>query len=187
MSCDPLRPLCPDLFQWVLERHLHLAATEIGGPAVDRFLLGPLLAPLAQAYGYDKVLFGLIMILVLCHSGYAAVNAVVKAELFPAHVRALGVSLPYAIANVLFGGTAEYVAGWLKQHRIESAFYAYVAVIMLAVLLVFKLAKPNQAIALFPVVLLMYVPVSFYTDQWMYRRRQRKEPKQGGGPRAARR
>ena len=76
--------------------------------------------------------FGLIMILVLCHSGYAAVNAVVKAELFPAHVRALGVSLPYAIANVLFGGTAEYVAGWLKQAKIESVFYGYVAVVMLA-------------------------------------------------------
>jgi len=75
--------------------------------------------------------FGLIMILLLCHSGYAAVNAVVKAELFPARVRALGVSLPYALANVLFGGTAEYVAGWLKQHEVESWFYAYVGVVML--------------------------------------------------------
>jgi MHS family alpha-ketoglutarate permease-like MFS transporter len=76
--------------------------------------------------------FGLVMALVLCHSGYAAVNAVVKAELFPARVRALGVSLPYALANVLFGGTAEYVAERLKQARIESAFYVYVAVVMLA-------------------------------------------------------
>lgn len=75
--------------------------------------------------------FGLIMLLVLCHSGYAAVNAVVKAELFPARVRALGVALPYALANVLFGGTAEYVAEWLKQAKVESAFYAYVAVVML--------------------------------------------------------
>jgi len=76
--------------------------------------------------------FGLVMILVLCHSGYSAVNAVVKAELFPAHVRALGVSLPYAFANALFGGTAEYVAEWLKQARIESGFYIYVALVMLA-------------------------------------------------------
>lgn len=59
------------------------------------------------------------------------------------------------------------------------------AVIMLAVLLVFKLAKANQAIALFPIVLLMYVPVSYYTDQWMYKRRQRSKSKQGGGPKAA--
>jgi MHS family alpha-ketoglutarate permease-like MFS transporter len=76
--------------------------------------------------------FGLVMILVLCHSGYSAVNAVVKAELFPAHVRALGVSLPYALANALFGGTAEYVAEWLKQARVERGFYIYVAVVMLA-------------------------------------------------------
>jgi len=76
--------------------------------------------------------FGLVMILVVCHSGYSAVNAVVKAELFPAHVRALGVSLPYAIANAMFGGTAEYVAEWLKKARIESGFYVYVSVIMLA-------------------------------------------------------
>jgi MHS family alpha-ketoglutarate permease-like MFS transporter len=75
--------------------------------------------------------FGLVMILVLCHSGYSAVNAVVKAELFPAHVRALGVSLPYALANALFGGTAEYIAEWLKQAKIESGFYVYVAVVML--------------------------------------------------------
>jgi MHS family alpha-ketoglutarate permease-like MFS transporter len=76
--------------------------------------------------------FGLIMILILCHSGYSAVNAVVKAELFPAHVRALGVSLPYALANAMFGGTAEYVAEWLKQAKIESGFYIYVAVVMMA-------------------------------------------------------
>ena len=75
--------------------------------------------------------YGLIMVLVLCHSGYSAVNAVVKAELFPAHVRALGVSLPYALANALFGGTAEYAAQWLKKAKIESGFYVYVAIVML--------------------------------------------------------
>ena len=80
--------------------------------------------------------FGLIMVLVLCHSGYSAVNAAVKAELFPAHVRALGVALPYAIANAVFGGTAEYLAGWLKKVGVESAFYAYVAVVMAVAALV---------------------------------------------------
>ena len=89
--------------------------------------------------------FGLVMILLLCHSGYAAVNAVVKAELFPAHVRALGVSLPYALANVLFGGTAEYVAGWLKSQQIESYFYAYVGVVMIAgALVAIRMRDTNQ-------------------------------------------
>jgi MHS family alpha-ketoglutarate permease-like MFS transporter len=69
-------------------------------------------------------------VLVLCAlvivSGYTAINAVVKAELFPAHIRALGVALPYAIANTVFGGTAEYVALWLKSNEMGSAFYWYV-------------------------------------------------------------
>jgi MHS family alpha-ketoglutarate permease-like MFS transporter len=46
-------------------------------------------------------------------------------------VRALGVSLPYALANALFGGTAEYAAEWLKKAQIERGFYVYVAIVML--------------------------------------------------------
>ncbi|MBV9996299.1 MAG: MFS transporter [Caulobacteraceae bacterium] len=60
-------------------------------------------------------------------SGYTAMSAVVKAELFPAEIRALGVALPYAMANAVFGGTAEYVALWFKQAGIESGFYIYVS------------------------------------------------------------
>ena len=59
-------------------------------------------------------------------TGYTAINAVVKAELFPAHIRALGVALPYALANAIFGGTAEYVALWFKSSGMESGFYWYV-------------------------------------------------------------
>ncbi|PZO40746.1 MAG: alpha-ketoglutarate permease [Alphaproteobacteria bacterium] len=59
-------------------------------------------------------------------SGYTAINAVVKAELFPAHIRALGVALPYAIANAAFGGTAEYVALWFKLDGKESLYFWYV-------------------------------------------------------------
>ena len=57
----------------------------------------------------------LVMAALVIVTGYTSINAVVKAELFPAHIRALGVALPYAIANTLFGGTAEYVALWLKD------------------------------------------------------------------------
>lgn len=60
-------------------------------------------------------------------SGYTAVNSIVKAELFPAHVRALGVSLPYALALSVFGGTAEYIALWFKQAGNEEGFFVYVA------------------------------------------------------------
>jgi MHS family alpha-ketoglutarate permease-like MFS transporter len=70
-------------------------------------------------------------------SAYSAISAVVKAELFPAHVRALGVALPYALANSIFGGTAEYVALWLKQDGKESWFYIYVSACIAVSLLVY--------------------------------------------------
>jgi MHS family alpha-ketoglutarate permease-like MFS transporter len=72
------------------------------------------------------VAFGLVLAALIIVSGYTSINAVVKAELFPAHIRALGVALPYAIANTAFGGTAEYVALWLKANAMESVFYWYV-------------------------------------------------------------
>jgi MHS family alpha-ketoglutarate permease-like MFS transporter len=71
--------------------------------------------------------FALVLALLVIVTGYTSINAVVKAELFPAHIRALGVALPYALANTLFGGTAEYVALWLKGRHLESVFYWYVA------------------------------------------------------------
>ena len=58
-------------------------------------------------------------------SGYTSINAVVKAELFPAGVRATGVGLPYALTVSIFGGTVDSVALWFKSIGHESWFYAY--------------------------------------------------------------
>jgi MFS transporter, MHS family, alpha-ketoglutarate permease len=68
------------------------------------------------------IMFGALVIV----TGYTSINAVVKAELFPAHIRTLGVALPYALANALFGGTAEYIALWFKGAGWERGFYWYV-------------------------------------------------------------
>jgi MHS family alpha-ketoglutarate permease-like MFS transporter len=70
--------------------------------------------------------FALVLAALVMVTGYTSINAVVKAELFPAHIRALGVALPYALANTLFGGTAEYAALWFKDAGVERAFYWYV-------------------------------------------------------------
>ncbi|WP_296599441.1 MFS transporter [Phenylobacterium sp.] len=75
-------------------------------------------------------------------TGYTAINAVVKAELFPAHIRALGVALPYALANAVFGGTAEYVALWFKSIGLERGFYWYVTA-MIAISLLVYLRMPE--------------------------------------------
>ncbi|WP_233515461.1 MFS transporter [Marinitenerispora sediminis] len=70
-------------------------------------------------------------------TGYTSINAIVKAELFPTSIRALGVGLPYALTVSLFGGTAEYVALWLKQAGHESWFFWYVSGCILVSLLVY--------------------------------------------------
>ncbi|WPV02172.1 MFS transporter [Mucilaginibacter sp. cycad4] len=74
------------------------------------------------------VAFALILCALIIVSGYTSINAVVKAELFPANVRALGVGFPYAIAVSLFGGTAEYIALWFKNEHHAQWFYWYVTV-----------------------------------------------------------
>jgi MFS transporter, MHS family, alpha-ketoglutarate permease len=74
--------------------------------------------------------FFLLLIPLTLQSGYSANNALVKAELFPAHIRGLGVALPYAIGNALFAGTVEMVALWLKGAGVEWVFYIYVAVMI---------------------------------------------------------
>jgi MHS family alpha-ketoglutarate permease-like MFS transporter len=64
----------------------------------------------------------------LALSGYTALSAIIKAELYPTHVRALGVALPYAIAQAVFGGNAETVALYLKARGSEAVFFWIVAV-----------------------------------------------------------
>ena len=70
--------------------------------------------------------FGLVMLALAIISFYTSISGLVKAELFPTEVRALGVGLSYAIANALFGGTAEYVGLWFKSVGQEWLFPWYV-------------------------------------------------------------
>ncbi len=79
----------------------------------------------------------IMLIPITLHGGYTANNALVKAELFPAHIRSLGVALPYAIGNTLFAGTVEYVALWFKGAGMEAGFYWYVAALIAMALVAF--------------------------------------------------
>lgn len=104
-------------------------------------VLGALLTvPLFTLIGRARdpwVAFALVVAALVIVSGYTAINAVVKAELFPAEIRTLGVALPYAIANTMFGGTAEYVALWFKRGGHEERFYWYVTVMIALSLVVY--------------------------------------------------
>jgi MHS family alpha-ketoglutarate permease-like MFS transporter len=74
--------------------------------------------------------FAIILIPLTLLAAYTSIGAVIKAELFPAHIRTLGVAFPYALGNALFGGTAETVALWFKASGRESGFYWYVTGIL---------------------------------------------------------
>ncbi|MEO8552997.1 MAG: MFS family transporter [Kofleriaceae bacterium] len=74
---------------------------------------------------------------------YTSVSGIVKAEMFPPEVRALGVGLAYALGNALFGGTAEYVALALKHAGHEEAYGWYVSAMVLVFLIV-AIRLPKQ-------------------------------------------
>ncbi|ALI02736.1 proline/glycine betaine transporter ProP [Pseudomonas sp. FW306-02-F02-AA] len=88
--------------------------------------------------------FGLITVALAIVSFYTSISGLVKAEMFPPQVRALGVGLAYAVANAIFGGSAEYVALSLKSVGIENSFYWYVTA-MMAIAFLFSLRLPRQA------------------------------------------
>jgi len=77
-------------------------------------------------------------------AGYTSINAVVKAELFPTNVRALGVGIPYAITVSLFGGTAPAIALWCKSIGHESWFYFYLSGVIFLSLLIYSTMRDTK-------------------------------------------
>jgi MHS family alpha-ketoglutarate permease-like MFS transporter len=80
-----------------------------------------------QSVNSPWLAFTLVMISLLITSFYTSISGILKAEMFPAEVRALGVGLSYAVANAVFGGSAEYVALSLKAAGSETSFFWYVS------------------------------------------------------------
>jgi MHS family alpha-ketoglutarate permease-like MFS transporter len=115
----------------------------IGFGVLGTLLTVPLLTAIAHARGPWEAFF-LIAAAWLIVSGYTSINAVVKAELFPAAIRATGVGLPYAIAVSLFGGSAEYLAFWFKSIGLESGFYWYATAVIACTLVVVLFMRDTQ-------------------------------------------
>jgi MHS family alpha-ketoglutarate permease-like MFS transporter len=95
----------------------------------------PLMTAIAHATGPLEA-FLLIACAWMIVSGYTSINALVKAELFPAAIRATGVGVPYAFAVSVFGGTSEYVALWFKHAGMEENFFWYVTFVIACTLAV---------------------------------------------------
>jgi MHS family alpha-ketoglutarate permease-like MFS transporter len=107
----------------------------------------PLMTALAATRD-EGTAFVLLMAALVAVSGYTAINAVVKAELFPTEIRALGVALPYAVTVALFGGTAEYIALWAKNAGHESWYFWYVTVCVAMSLAVYVTMPETQKTSL---------------------------------------
>lgn len=115
----------------------------VGFALLGTLLTVPLLTAIQHAQGPWEA-FGLIACAWLIVSGYTSINAVVKAELFPAAIRTTGVGVPYALAVSVFGGTAEYIALWFKQASNEGGFYWYASAVIFCTLLVNVLMRDTK-------------------------------------------
>jgi uncharacterized membrane protein YgcG len=58
------------------------------------------------------------------------------------------------------------------------------AAVVLLLFVIFFTPKSGSLVALFPIVLLMYTVISYYTDRWVFNRRQRNKAKRSGGGKA---
>ena len=105
----------------------------------------PLLRLLAHTHSAGAAT-GLLIAALFVVSGYTSISAVVKAELFPTPIRALGVGLPFAATVAVFGGTAEYVALLAKAQGVEEYFYWYVTgCAFLSLLVYWRMGETQQS------------------------------------------
>jgi MHS family alpha-ketoglutarate permease-like MFS transporter len=139
--------LAQPVFGWLSDKigRKPMMLAAFGGGALVTW---PVMTGVANA-GSPWAAFWLIFAAMAIQSCYTSISAIVKAELFPAAIRTLGVALPYALANALFGGTAEYVALWFKSVGYESGFYIYasfLAAISFAVALTMRETRVRNCI-----------------------------------------
>lgn len=107
----------------------------------------PILTAVSQTSS-EWAAFWLILAALFIVSGYTSINAVVKAEMFPAEIRALGVGFPYAVTVALFGGTAESIALSFKKAGHESMYYWYVTACIFISLLVYITSRDTKKTSL---------------------------------------
>lgn len=107
----------------------------------------PILTALSDTTSLPTI-FILMMLALMIVSGYTSINAVVKAELFPAKIRALGVGFPYSVTVAIFGGTAEYLALWFKNAGHESGYFWYASSCIFISLLVYLFMRETSETSL---------------------------------------
>jgi MHS family alpha-ketoglutarate permease-like MFS transporter len=105
----------------------------------------PLLTTLSTVRGAGEALM-LVSFALLILTFYTSISGLFKAELFPQHVRALGVSLGHSVAAAVFGGSAEYIALWFKQAGHEPRCFWYIAFLCaVSFVTALAMAEPRRA------------------------------------------
>ncbi|MEJ0095325.1 MAG: MFS transporter [Methylocella sp.] len=92
----------------------------------------------------------LIAFLLICAawaivSGYTSIAAIVKAELFPTAIRAMGVGIPYALTVAIFGGSIDWVALAFKNGGWETGFYWYATACIFISLICYIFMRETKA------------------------------------------
>lgn len=115
----------------------------IGFGVAGTLLTVPLMTAIGNSTSNFQI-FGLLLLYLVILSAYSSISVVVKAEIFPAAVRVIGIGLPHAVTVAVFGGSAEYVALWLKNAGYEMWFYWYVTIAIFISLLMFLFMKDTR-------------------------------------------
>lgn len=139
MAMQPLWGMVSDR----IGRKIPLLLFGIGGISVTV----PIFSALAVVSS-PLLAFALITVPLTLLGAYTSISGLIKAEMFPVHIRTLGVALPYAIGNTMFGGTAEYAALWFKGAGNEAGFYWYLTGVIGIALLAFILLPDTKRTSL---------------------------------------
>jgi MHS family alpha-ketoglutarate permease-like MFS transporter len=132
----------PPLVGWIAD-HVGRKRTLVISFGAGALLAVPVLTTIATA-SRPLTVYLLCLLPLFFLSGYTALSAIIKAELYPAHVRALGVSVPYAISMAIFGGNAETAALYFKTVGHEQDYYWVVAGIMAVGCIVASLMRDTR-------------------------------------------
>lgn len=131
------------LWAGLLANLVFIAALPLWGALSDRIGRKPVLLislgglivaifPLNAIVGESPVQLGIAMALALVLIAAAAsIVPAVYAELFPTHIRTVGVGVPYSVAVAAFGGTAPYLQTWLGETVGTAWFNGYVVLMLL--------------------------------------------------------
>ena len=132
----------PPLVGWLADRvgHKRTMMVAFGSSALCAVPVLQALSTTTEPFTVYLLCVGVLFLL----SGYYALSAILKAELYPTHIRGLGVSLPYAIALAIFGGNAESTALALKQAGMEPVYFWIVAALFACAFIAATLMPDTQ-------------------------------------------